>query len=109
MIIWSGLGCLVAVIAFLMLLLTEYVTETVFRDDSYYQNHGWPKLLALALAGAVVWFLGTYLNQKQGRVLIDKESGREFLSKPDHSLFFIRMEYWGPILLVIGILCLFFA
>jgi hypothetical protein len=107
MVIWSGLGFLVAVVAFLLLLLAEYGTEALSGDDSYYQAHGWPKLLALWLAGAVIWLLGAYLNRKQGKVMIEKETGREVLLKPDHSFFFIRMEYWGPILLALGVIFFF--
>lgn len=107
MIIWNGLGFLVAVITFLLLLCAEYVTESLFRDESYYQAHGWPKLLAFFLAGAVVWPLGAYLNRRRGKVMIEKETGKEVLIKPKHSFFFIRMEYWGPILLVLGVVFFF--
>ena len=107
MVIWSGLGFLVAVITFLLLLLAEYGTEALYGDESYYQAHGWPKLLAFWLAGAVIWPLGAYLNRKQGKVMIEKATGREVLLKPDHTFFFIRMEYWGPILLALGVIFLF--
>jgi ATP/ADP translocase len=107
MIIWSGLGFLVAAIAFLLLLIAEYVTESLFGDEFYYQAHGWPKLLAFFLAGMVIWPLGKYLNSKQGKIMIEKETGKEVLIKPKHSLFFIPMEYWGPILLALGIIFLF--
>lgn len=107
MIIWNGLGFLVAIITFLLLLLTEYITELLFRDESYYQAHAWPKLLALSLAGAVIGPLGMYLNRKQGKVMIEKETGKEVLIKPDHTFFFIRMEYWGPILFILGVIFLF--
>ena len=105
MIIWSGFGFLVAVITFLLLLSAEYVTEVLFRDDSYYQAHGWPKLLAFFLAGVVIWPLGTYLNRKPRKVMIEKDTGKE-VSMPSHSFFFIRMEYWGPILFALGIIFL---
>jgi hypothetical protein len=107
MIIWSGLGFLVAVIAFVSMIFAEYTTESLFQDDSYYQTHGWPKLLAFWIAGVTVWFLGNHLNQKPGQVMIDKETGTEVLMKPNHALFFIKLEYWGPILFILGILFLF--
>jgi ATP/ADP translocase len=106
MVIWSGLGFLVGAITFLLLLIAEYVTESLSRDESYYQVHGWPKLLAFFLAGAVIWPLGVYLNRKSGKVMIEKETGKEVL-KPKHTFFFIRMEYWGPILFGLGIIFLF--
>jgi hypothetical protein len=107
MIIWSGLGFLVAVLAFLCLLLAEYVVEAVLNDPQYYQAHGWPKMLGLWLAGAFVWWLGTYLDHKQGRTLLDPTTGDEVQLKPQHALFFIRMVYWGPILFVLGLVLLF--
>lgn len=106
MVIWSGLGFLVAAITFLLLLIAEYAAESLFRDESYYQAHGWPKLVGFFLAAAVIWPLGLYLNRKQRKVLIEKETGKEFL-QPKHTFFFIRMEYWGPILFALGIIFLF--
>ena len=101
--VWRGLGILVVVAAFASLVVTESVTEFMLGDDTYYQAHGWPRLVALFVAGAASWRLGTYLNKRPGRVLLDKGTGHEVLLKPDHSLFFIRMEYWGPILVLLGI------
>jgi hypothetical protein len=107
MVIWNGLGFLIAVITFPLLLSAEYITEWLAVNDSYYQDHGWPKLLAFFLAGAIIWPLGAYLNRKQGKVVIEKESGKELLIKPHHSFFFIPMEYWGLILFALGIIFLF--
>jgi hypothetical protein len=89
MIIWSGLGFLVAVIVFGASLIMELTTETLFRDDQYYQTHAWPLALALALSGAIVWALGNYLHASGAR---------------RHTLFFIPMRYWGPLLVALSIL-----
>jgi len=35
--------------------------------------------------------------------MIDKATGQEFLIKPDHSLFFIKMQYWAYIVGAIGL------
>src|SRR5262245_61144370 len=69
MIIWSGLGFLVPVIAFLQLFLTEAAVEGMLRDDTYYQTHGWPKLVAFLIAAAIIWPLGNLLNRRPSRVL----------------------------------------
>jgi hypothetical protein len=107
MIIWSGMGGIVIVIAAITLVLTELSVRFVFRDENYYQAHGWPKLLALWAAGLLTWLLSRYLNQKQARVLIDKETGEEVVLKPKHSLFFIRLEYWVYIFFALGIVFFF--
>ncbi|MBI1871095.1 MAG: hypothetical protein HYS07_07885 [Chlamydiae bacterium] len=106
MIIWSGLGFLVAVITFAMLVLTELGAKAMF-NLSYYQDHGWPKMFAFVVSGVMVWVLGRFLSKKPGRVVIDKGTGKELELKKGHSLFFIKMEYWGPILIVIGMVLLF--
>jgi hypothetical protein len=107
MIIWQGAGFIVAVIAFAMLVLTELSIESLFADEKYYQTHGWPKLLALALAGFIVLLIGKYLNRRGGKVLIEKETGKEVVLKSRHSLFFINVEYWGYILIALGVIFLF--
>ena len=94
-------------IVFILLLAAEYVTEWMFADDSYYQAHGWPKLVAFFIAATMIWPLGIYLNRREGKVLIEKATGKEVLIKPNHSFFFIRLDYWGPILLVLGVIFLF--
>ncbi|HEX7186242.1 MAG TPA: hypothetical protein VF756_30735 [Thermoanaerobaculia bacterium] len=91
MIIWSEWGFLVAVIVFVSSLLMEIAVESRFNDDSYYQTQAWPLALALVIAGAICWFWGKGLNQAGSR----------------HRLFFIPMQYWGPILGVIAVVVFF--
>jgi hypothetical protein len=108
MIIWSGLGFLVAVIGFGCLLATEALVEAAFHDDRYYQTHGWPKLVAFTFAAVIVGIVGRWLNRRQGKVLIDPQTGREVVvGRGTNTFFFIPMEYWAPIFIVIGIIFLF--
>src|SRR5262245_24718472 len=107
MIIWSGLGFLVFVIAFTCSLAMALFTKVLF-GDGYYTTHSWPLAVALAVAGILTWLLGNKLNRRQGKVMIEKETGREILLRPNHSLYFVRMHYWGPILIALGFASLFF-
>jgi hypothetical protein len=105
MIIWSGWGFLVAVIVFAASLLAEFSVESSFHDDTYYQSQGWPLAMALACSAIVTWWLGSYLNRQPGRTVIDKQTGREEIlgGMNRHRLFFIPMQYWGPILGVLAV------
>ena len=104
MIIWSGWGFLVAVIVFGASLTMELVTEALFHDDLYYQSRSWPFALALALSGVIVWTLGKYLHARRARIVTDKLTGQDLTLAPRHTLFFIPMRYWGPLLLALSLL-----
>jgi hypothetical protein len=109
MIIWTGQGYLVVVLVFLLSLGTEWGVESAFDDDTYYQLHAWPLALALFTSGAISWLLGNYFNSEKERVVIDKGTGQEMvIGGPNHTLFFIKMHYWGPILMLIAASLFFF-
>ena len=55
------------------------------------------------MTGASCWFLGRYVNRRPPRVVMNRETGREDLVKPNHHLMFIKLEYWGPIFFAIGV------
>jgi hypothetical protein len=107
MIIWSGLGFLVFVIAFACSFAMAVFTNALF-GDGYYTAHSWPLAVAMAIAGALTWLLGNALNRRKGKVMIEKETGREVVLQTNHSLFFVRVHYWGPILIALGFASLFF-
>jgi hypothetical protein len=103
MIIWSGLGFLVALIGGGCLLAADALTRSMFGDEKYFAEHGWPKLAAFVLAGAITWFLGRYLHREAGKRFIDPQTNMEVVLKRRHSLFFIPVEYWGPIFVGLGV------
>ncbi|WP_143014190.1 hypothetical protein [Mucilaginibacter pineti] len=90
-IIWKGYGFLVpfiaaAIIGIFSVLLWELFPKSIFLGPC----------LGCFAAATAIWFIGKKFNSPaKNRVMIDKASGREFLIKPDHSLFFIKMQYWA--------------
>lgn len=84
----------------------ELIVEAIIHEDKYYQNHGWPIFLAFVIAAAILWPLGRYLNRKQeDRVLVDQKTGQPVVveSGGGHSFFFIPVEFWAPIMVLIGL------
>lgn len=106
MIIWSGFGFLVAVIGFGSLVLAEAMTEGFFHDQTYYQTHAWPKLVACWFAAALVYGVGRWLDRQPGRAMIDKATGQEVVLRKKHALFFIPVRYWPYIFLGLGVVFL---
>lgn len=105
-IVWSGRGYLVPVATFVISLATEYVTETLFADEKYYQEQAWPLSLALMAAAVVSYGVGKRLN----RTTTDphaQPSSASPAGPPRHTFFFLRMERWGPILAAIALLSFF--
>lgn len=107
MLIWSGWGVAVPVITFAFLLLFDAATAAYFGDESYYAENAWPKFAAMLLAAIVVWFLGRYLNSGTGRVVVDQETQEQLILKRTHTFFWLRMEYWAPILILFGLVLAF--
>jgi hypothetical protein len=89
MLIFSGFGMLVPLYWILGLILGKTL------DLSPYFPAPAPGLIYLALICLAIWFTGKKLNSKVAKVLIDPETGGEVEFKPNHSLFFIKIEYWA--------------
>lgn len=103
MIIWSGLGFLVAVIGFASLILTEFVSEKVTGDDQFYQEHGWVIFVGMLLAAGLSYGLHRLLLLQKGRIVIDKETGQEIVLRSSHSLFFIPVKWWPVVFVGLGV------
>src|ERR1700761_5186834 len=103
-IIWSGKGYLVFVIIFCCSLIGNLVSNAV-GGSNYYEHHKWPLAVMLVVSALICWLLGDYLRKRSDQVVIDKKTGREFvINQSHHTLFWIPMHWWGPILLVIALI-----
>lgn len=91
MIVWSGLGFIVAVIGFGSLLLTEVISENMTHNESFYQENPWVMSLGMLVAAALTF--GYSLTVGQGRT--------------QDSFFFIPTKWWPVIFAGIAIVCLF--
>ncbi len=102
MLIWKGYGILVLVIAFLINLLFNFVLDATFYKG-FYVGHKWPASVAMCLSAIIIWFLGKRLNKDNERVLVDPKTGETVKLTRTHSLFWIKMEYWAPIMLALTV------
>lgn len=101
MIIWKGYGILVLIIAAAI----GALFHSIFAGIG--SNGDLGAAIGIILAGIAIWYAGNWFNApEKGQTFIDKKSGREVLIKPDHSLFFIKMQYWAFIVGGIGLMML---
>jgi hypothetical protein len=100
MVIWSGLGFLVAVITFGSCLITNFVLDEQF-GEGYYSSHLWASGLALFVGGMISSAVGFALKMRTDRFVIDEETGeRMIINQSSHSFFFVPMHWAG--LLIVG-------
>lgn len=102
MIIWNGMGFLVFVFVFGCSLAANFITNATIGEP-YYDEHTWPLGISLLAAALLSWIVGYLLAKRRSKTLVDKDTGEEVVVTPNHSLFFIKMHWWGPILSVVGV------
>jgi len=98
MLIWSGKG----ILSVLVLLISAVLLMGVFPEE----KSDYAFVTAFFIAGIFSWFMGKRWNEKEGQIVVDKATGQEIELKPNHSLFWIKLQYWGIIYTVIGIMLL---
>ncbi len=108
MIIWRGLGILVAIAGFAGFFIAEVISRSVTKDLTYYQTHAVPKLSG-AVLGALLAFGMTKVLAKGNapRVVIDKATGKEMHIGRGDAVFFIPTKYVPYAILGLGIIISF--
>ena len=99
MIIWSGWGVLTVLCA-AVALVGGVALEPVLLSVGLPKQSG---LILGWLAGALAnWVLGRQLNGAPGRELVDPRTGQRILLRRRHTLFWIPMQYYSVVMLVLG-------
>ena len=98
MVVWSGKGILSVFVLIATFLSLAFVLPTELGDYAF--------VFGFFVAGAFSWFMGKKWNEEEGRTVIDKATGQEFHLKANHSLFWVKMQYWGIIFGLFGLIIL---
>jgi hypothetical protein len=98
MVIWSGFGWVVPIIAIICLLLGN-----VLLGDSWSEN-SWAQAGAL-LASAVLTFGFDkfFLSKRADKTLMNKETGEDVILRKNDSLFFIPVRFWPFVFIAIAV------
>lgn len=97
MIIWSGRGFVSVLVLILSFILLAQVFPEGYSDYVF--------ITSLLITAALSWFLGKRWNVAV-KVGIDEETGQDVSFKPNHSLFWIKMQYWGFIFAALALIIL---
>ena len=99
--IFTGWGPVVLVVFLLITFGAQSLFTRLTGEGRYFLQHRLVGLLIFAFAGIVVWFLGRFMNRKPLEVMELDQHGRKLVAKARHTIWFIRAEYWGPILFLL--------
>jgi hypothetical protein len=101
MILYSGLGPLALVVFLSFLALGSLVSEPLTGSaKAFFQSR--PLLIGtFVVAAVVVWFLGRWMNRVPLQTTELGPEGRRIVPRAKHTMYHVRMEYWGPILFVL--------
>ncbi|WP_160111985.1 hypothetical protein [Aquimarina sp. AU58] len=98
MIIWSGRG----ILSVLMLIITLVISIKILPKEQL--DYGF--IIATYASGLFSWFFGYKWNTKPDRVVIDEKTKERIMIKRNHTLFWIKMQYWGIIFWGLGLVLL---
>src|SRR5580700_9970813 len=108
--VWSGLGFwAIPIIAFCVggvFLAWAWVAGN--GQPGYYTTHSPLPALGLGwlLAGVFLYLLGKRLNRPTSRLIIDPTTGREMFERPNHRAFYMPVEGWGRLSVMMGLVTL---
>ena len=98
MVVWSGKGFLSVLVLIVSLFLFVKLMPTEYGDYAF--------VLSFFITAVFSWFMGKKWNEEETRTVVDKATGQEIILKPNHSLFWIKLEYWGIIFGGFGLIIL---
>ena len=96
MIIWSGRG----ILSFLVLILTMILC--VFTIPQFYA--GYCFIISFLVAGIFSCVFGIKWNYKNFKTYTHKETGKEVKPLNNHSIFWIEIQYWGIVSILLGLI-----
>lgn len=99
MIIWSGWGITVPIVAAVAFLVVVTIAEALGVDGSAVSIG-----VAGVIAGVGIFFLARAIESREGRVFIDEATQERVEVRPSAgSLFFVPTRYWAFIMPVVAV------
>ncbi|MDC9729166.1 MAG: hypothetical protein PSN04_07545 [Methyloprofundus sp.] len=102
MLVWKGWGLLALLIPVALNILMQFGID-YFLGAGFYKAATWSLPLAFSLSSIPVFLVGYQLNKKPARTLVDIETHEIVELKTIHSFFWIPLQYWSAILLVVSL------
>ena len=101
---WRGYGFLVPLVGLIVGGGIVECLESLFPgNEAQFFAH---QSIGLLFAALALWFLGKKLHTGPETVFINKTTGQEHTVKPNHTFYWVKMQYWAYILIGFAIFML---
>jgi|GEM_PF-3047969 len=97
--VWTGYGFVVPIIALVILAFVQLIADSLM-GNGYYATHMLPKILGAIITATVLRPVGQRMNDPTNAFLCDRKSREQYQSDPNHTFFFIPVEYCGYALVI---------
>ena len=104
MILYRGLGYLALFVFAFAFFGAAFSFDALFGTAAMRGGPRWPLLFANLLAGGLTWWLGRVLNREPLEVTVYEADGPRTRLETRHTLYYVRMEHWGPIFFALVLL-----
>jgi len=101
MIFWRGWGILVIPIYFVGVVVGSGICTEITGDPAFFNDAKWPAFLTIILTSAAIFFTGRYFNRPI--FYGNSATGQPMVQRGNHSLFFVKMEYWAIPVFAVGL------
>ena len=85
------------------LALTGNVVFDAIMGKGYYSSHHWVAALLLLFSAGIIWFVGSKLKEGSAREVIDTKTQQVILLKKSHTLFWIPLQYFSLVIVVLAV------
>ena len=106
MLIWRGLGLVVLVVPFVVLLAAVVLVDAVFGAGTYTSAIGPVLGGSLLLSAGIVAWINRRIERRPVRRLVDQATGEEVILAEKHDFWFVPLRYWPWILVGGGVVAI---
>ncbi len=96
MIIWTGNGIVVPFL-FAAGYWIASLTANGIWGANYTETHDWVISVSIVIGSVFCWLVGRSLQKRAARVVIDKQTGKEFIYRTSHTLMLIPIHWYAII------------
>ncbi len=105
MIFCKGRGIYALLFLFVSILISTSFCYFILRVDNDFIRSKWFLFWTFNMAGFFCWNIGSRINSKSPKILIDPKTNEavQIIESRRHTFLFISVRYWGIIYFLIGI------